>query len=164
MTAPQPPEAAPSDIALAESVGLDPTVAATTTQHHTPDRNLGGQLGRFAVIGVGSTLLNLVLFAGFHQAMDSQLANVLALLICTILNTAANRRFTFEADRSRALSVQVRSLVLLLITWAATAGALWVLHRTAPDASTLAATVTVAAGNAVATVLRFVLLRRWFAR
>ncbi|GAB3587461.1 GtrA family protein [Calidifontibacter terrae] len=146
------------EVALAESVSLDPTVADSP-----PRRVLGRQLGRFAVIGVGSTLLNLVLFAGFRQVFDNQVANIAALLICTILNTAANRRFTFEADRTNALAVQVRSMVLLLITWGASAAALWALHRVSPGAGTLAATLTVAAGNALATALRFVLLRRWFA-
>lgn len=148
------------EVALADSIGLDPTV----TEAASARRVLGRQLGTFAIIGIASTLLNLVLFAVFRQAMSNQVANALALVICTVLNTAANRRFTFGAGRASALGVQVRSLVLLLITWGATAGALWALHRFAPHADTLAATLTVAAGNALATAVRFVALRRWFAQ
>lgn len=147
-------------VALAESVALDPTVADPPPSRRAV---LGRQLGRFALVGVASTLLNLVLFAALRQLVADQVANAAALLICTVLNTAANRRFTFAADRKNALAVQLRSLILLLITWGATAGALWALHHLAPDAGTLPATLTVAAGNAVATVVRFLLLRRWFA-
>lgn len=125
-------------------------------------RHLRSQLVRFAAIGVASTALNLLLFALFDQVMGRQLANVTALVLCTMLNTAANRYFTFgvrgSAGRTR---VQLRSLALLAVTWAATAAALVVLHHVAPGASTLWATVTVAAGNAIATIARFVLLRRW---
>ena len=133
---------------------------------------LPGQLGRFAAVGVVSTLANLALFALFASVMPNQVANFVALVLCTVANTAANRRFTFAATHPSgpsgpthrdALAVQVRSLALLAVTWTATAGALWILHHLTPGASTLVATLTVGVGNAVATVVRFVLLRRWFA-
>lgn len=124
---------------------------------------LTSQLVRFGAIGVASTLLNLVLFAAFVQVMSHQWANGLALVICTVLNTAANRRYTFGAGSHTAWSVQVRSLALLAITWGTTAAALWLLHQASPGAGTAIATITVAVGNVVATIIRFVLLRRWFA-
>lgn len=120
------------------------------------------QVVRFGLIGVASTVLNLALFAALDQVMARQPANLAALVVCTVLNTAANRFFTFGVrGRAGAARVQLQSLGLLAITWAATAFALLVLHRVAPSASTLWATATVAAGNAVATIVRFVLLRRW---
>ena len=139
------------------------STAQTPIEPAVPRRALSRQLGRFAVIGVASTLANLALFALFASAMPNQVANILALVLCTVANTAANRHFTFSASGHRALAVQLRSLGLLAITWTATAGALWILHHLTPGASTLVATLTVGVGNAVATVVRFVLLRRWFA-
>ena len=143
------------------------TTAQTTIEPATPRRALSRQLGRFAAVGAASTLANLALFALAASAMPNQVANILALVLCTVANTAANRHFTFSASASasghRALAVQLRSLGLLAVTWTATAGALWVLHHLTPDPSTLVATLTVGVGNAVATVARFVLLRRWFA-
>lgn len=134
----------------------------TTTTAFRPRRVLSGQLVRFAIIGVASTGLNLVLFALLDQIMGRQIANLLALVLCTVLNTAANRSFTFGVHGSQGhAKVQLQSLALLAMTWAATALALVVLHHIAPDASTWWATVTVAAGNAIATVVRFGLLRRW---
>ncbi|PWJ27357.1 putative flippase GtrA [Branchiibius hedensis] len=133
-----------------------------TVTDSPPRRVLSGQLVRFAIIGVASTVLNLVLFALLDQIMGRQVANFVALVLCTVINTAANRFFTFGVRGSQGhAKVQLQSLALLAVTWAATALALVVLHHIAPDASTWWATVTVAAGNAIATVVRFVLLRRW---
>lgn len=137
---------------------------AVAIERPSQPTRLSRQVGSFAVIGVASTVLNLVLFAALDQVMARQPANLLALVACTILNTAANRLFTFGIrGRTGAARLQVQSLALLAVTWAVTAGALVVLHHLAPSASTLSATITVAAGNAIATVVRFVLLRRWTA-
>ncbi|MBO1756786.1 GtrA family protein [Allobranchiibius sp. CTAmp26] len=127
-------------------------------------RKLGAQVVKFAIIGVGSTVLNLVLFALFRHAMGNQWANITALLICTVINTSLNRRFTFNAGGTGgAARVQLQSLVLLAITVAMTSGALEILRRADPHANSLVSTATVAAGNVIATIIRFVLLRRWFA-
>ena len=53
------------------------------------------QLVRFAAIGVASTLAHLLLFLLFRGVMGAIAANVVALLITSIVNTAANRRLTF---------------------------------------------------------------------
>lgn len=124
---------------------------------------LGSQLGRFAVVGVASTLLSLVLFVLFAQITTHQWANALSLIISTIANTAVNRRFTFGVNgRDGAARVQLQSLLLLGVTWGLTAFALWLLGELAPDASTTLAAATFMIGNAVATIVRFVLLRKWF--
>ena len=55
------------------------------------------QLGRFATVGVASTVLHLGLFAVLNARFASaQLANLAALLAATVVNTALNRRWTFE--------------------------------------------------------------------
>ena len=56
---------------------------------------LFGHLVRFASIGVVSTVAYLVLFLLFRNAVDAQPANLLALLVTAVVNTAANRRLTF---------------------------------------------------------------------
>lgn len=77
------------------------------TSPPTSRRQLGGQLVKFAAVGVASTVLNVVLFFGFNLAMGEQIANILALIICTAVNTAANRRFTFGVKtREGATKVQ----------------------------------------------------------
>ncbi|MFP5022805.1 glycosyltransferase [Pseudonocardia phyllosphaerae] len=123
------------------------------------------QLARFAAIGIGSTLLNLALFLGFRGLMGAMAANVVATLICAVLNTAANRRFTFGIrGRDRAVTHQFQGLVVFGLGLALTTGALGLLGVLAPAAGiALEATVVVVA-NLVATVLRFVLFRAWVFR
>ncbi|WP_050668214.1 GtrA family protein [Luteipulveratus halotolerans] len=124
---------------------------------------LGAEMVKFAAVGVGSTLLSLVLFVAFAHLTTHQWANALALILSTIANTAVNRSFTFGVrGREGAVRVQLQSLLLLAISWGLTALALWALQQIAPDASTWVAAAVFLGGNAVATIVRFWLLRRWF--
>jgi len=130
------------------------------TPRHTRLRH---QLGSFAVIGVASTLANVVLFFVLNLTIDTQVANALALIITTVFNTAANRRYTFGVrTRDGAGVAQLQGLVLWLIMWAATASALWLLARADPNASHTMQSAVQLAGNVVATIIRFVMLRKWF--
>lgn len=61
-----------------------------------PGAELATQLGRFATIGVASTVLHLGLFAALTGVLGALAANLVALLVSTVLNTAANRAWTFE--------------------------------------------------------------------
>lgn len=133
----------------------------TSVPRHT---RLKHQLSSFALIGVASTVANVVLFYLLNFTMNAQVANALALIITTIFNTAANRRFTFGVrSREGAGRAQLQGLVLWLIMWAATALALFLLLRANPHASHTAQSVVQLLGNVIATIIRFVMLRRWFA-
>ncbi|MBB2893159.1 GtrA family protein [Flexivirga oryzae] len=133
-----------------------------TGARHT---RLSHQLSSFAVIGVASTLANVVLFYLLNLTINTQLANALALIITTVFNTAANRRYTFGVrTREGAGVAQLQGLVLWLIMWAMTALALWLLARADPHASHGTQSVVQFAGNVVATIIRFVMLRKWFAQ
>ncbi|WP_026181317.1 GtrA family protein [Demetria terragena] len=132
---------------------------------HDPDRRavLRGQLVRFAIVGVGSTVLATALFWLFAHLLDHhQVASALSLVLSTIANTAVNRRFSFGVTgREGHWQVQLKALVLLAMTLGVTALALAVLEWMAPQADTVAAVVAFTVGNLIATVVRFVLLRRW---
>src|SRR3954447_10836043 len=56
---------------------------------------LVGQLVRFAVIGMLSTLAYLLIFVVLRSVSPAQVANLTALLFTAVANTAANRRVTF---------------------------------------------------------------------
>ncbi|WP_406831807.1 GtrA family protein [Pedococcus sp. KACC 23699] len=120
-------------------------------------------LVRFLGVGVGSTGLHLGLFAAMVPVLaTSQLANVVALVVATVANTAVNRRWTFGVrDASTATRHHLQALLLLVLTWAASAGALWLLHSLATRPPVLVQTVVVGASMAVSTVVRYVGMRTW---
>jgi putative flippase GtrA len=132
-----------------------------------PDLPAGlvGQLVRFAVIGVASTLAYLVLFVGLRQGIGAQPANLLALGVTAVANTAANRRLTFGIRGGPGAGrAQAQGLVVFGLGLGLTSGALAVLHAltATPARGTEVALLVVA--NALATLLRFVLLRGWVFR
>ncbi|MET0132449.1 MAG: glycosyltransferase, partial [Kibdelosporangium sp.] len=63
------------------------------------DGGLLWQLLSFGAIGVLSTAATLLLYAFFRSTMNPLAANLSALVITTMLNTEANRRFTFLGAR-----------------------------------------------------------------
>ena len=120
------------------------------------------QLARFAAIGATSTLGHLLLYAALSPALGAQAANALALLLCALANTAANRRLTFgHRGRGGALRHHGKGLVVFLIGLALTSGSLAALHHAAPSASHATDLAVLLAANLTATVLRFLLLRAW---
>ena len=120
------------------------------------------QAVRFGAVGVLSTVAYLLLFVLGRGAFGAQLANLLALAVTAVGNTAVNRRFTFGIRGSTGAGRhQLQGLVVFGLGLALTSGALAILHavNSAPHPG-LEITVLVLA-NLAATVLRFVLLRGW---
>ncbi|HEX8092855.1 glycosyltransferase [Jatrophihabitans sp.] len=120
------------------------------------------QLVRFGAVGVISTLAYLLLFWFGLGPLGSQLANLVALLLTALANTAVNRRFTFGiTGQAHAGRHQAQGLAVFGLGLALTSGALGLLHAINPMPHPgLELTVLVLA-NLAATVLRFVLLRGW---
>ncbi|MDP0397584.1 glycosyltransferase [Tsukamurella strandjordii] len=122
-----------------------------------------GQLARFAMIGVASTVAYALLYLLLHSAIGAQAANFTALLITAVGNIAANRAFTFGVrGREGAVRHHTQGLVVFLVTWALTAGSLALLASAAPGASREVQLAVLVIANLVATVLRFVGMRLIF--
>ena len=122
---------------------------------------LVSQLLRFAVVGVLSTLAYLAIFVLLRGSVGAQSANLAALLLTAVANTAANRRLTFGIRGGvGAVRAQLQGLVVFALGLALTSGTLWGLHAvTTPSRTAEVALLLVA--NAAATLLRFVLFRGW---
>jgi putative flippase GtrA len=153
-----------------------------TTTHHRPAagvraqrpdgraatawRRLGGQLGRqlvfFGAIGVVSTAAYAVLYLVLRGAADATAANTLALLVTAVGNTAANRRLTFGVRGRRSmLRDQIGGLVALAIALAITTVSVNLLDTLVPGAGRSEELAVLVVANALATLVRFVLLRAW---
>ncbi|GAB18735.1 putative glycosyltransferase [Gordonia effusa NBRC 100432] len=119
-----------------------------------------GQLVRFCVVGVASTVAYAVLYLLLHSICGAQVANFLALGITAIANTTANRRFSFGVrGRDNAVQHQMLGFGIFLFGWAITALSLVALHYWAPDAGKHVELTVLVVANLVATVTRFVGLR-----
>ncbi|HEX3004202.1 MAG TPA: bifunctional glycosyltransferase family 2/GtrA family protein [Angustibacter sp.] len=120
---------------------------------------------RFGVVGVVSTLAYAALFVLVRPSLGAQGANLVALLLTAVANTAANRRFTFGVTgRTGVARHQAQGLLVFGLGLAVTSGALAALHGMAPTASHVLELGVLVGANVVATLLRFGLLRRWVFR
>ncbi|WP_020666334.1 bifunctional glycosyltransferase family 2/GtrA family protein [Amycolatopsis nigrescens] len=123
--------------------------------------SLPKQLVRFAAIGVASTLAYLVLFLALRTGMGAQPANLVALAVTAVANTAANRRLTFGIRGAKGAGRhQFEGLIVFGLGLALTSGSLALLHGLTAPGPVLELSVLVLA-NLTATVLRFLLLRGW---
>jgi putative flippase GtrA len=123
------------------------------------------QLVRFAVVGVFSTLAYLALFVLLRGSITAQGANLVALLLTAVANTAVNRRLTFGIrGRGGAARHQFQGLVVFALGLALTSGALGLLHHFDPAPTRTAELAFLVVANALATLLRFVLFRGWVFR
>ncbi len=126
-------------------------------------KGMVGQLLRFGMIGVASTLAFALLYLVLHPAVGAQAANLIALLITAVANTAANRAFTFGVrGRFGAGRHQFQGLLVFMFGLAITSGSLFVLHRFDPTIGKVAELSVLVVANLVATLVRFVALRRVF--
>jgi putative flippase GtrA len=121
------------------------------------------QLVRFAAVGAASTVTYVALFALLRRGLGAQAANLAALSVTAVANTAANRRVTFRTARG-AGHHQFRGLPVFLLALALTSGALAALQAATASPGLALELAVLTAANLAASVLRFVLLRSFVFR
>jgi glycosyltransferase involved in cell wall biosynthesis len=138
------------------SLGREPLVPGVP-------RGMVGQMVRFGIVGIASTVAFALLYLLLHPAMGAQAANLTALLLTAITNTAANRAFTFGIrGRTGVARHQLHGLLVFAFGLAITSGSLFVLHRFDPTVGKVVELSVLVVANLVATLIRFVALRRVF--
>ncbi|MBD0676746.1 GtrA family protein [Streptomyces sp. CBMA156] len=130
-----------------------------------PPRPVRRQLPSFLVIGVLSTLFYLALYVLLRPVTSPQTANLVAMAVSAVANTAANRRFTFGiTGPDGAVRHQLQGAVAFLIGLGLSSGALALLDAVVPHASRAVEVAGLVVANGLATVARFVLLKLWVFR
>ncbi|GAA4858362.1 bifunctional glycosyltransferase family 2/GtrA family protein [Kitasatospora terrestris] len=143
-------------------VGVPPAGGWGRVEQARLPPGLGWQLASFAVIGTLSTLAYVLLYLGLRQVVPALLANAFALGVTAVFNTAANRRFTFGVTGPRdALKHQVEGGIAFVIGLVLSSGAIALLHAVRPDAGRAVELAALIGANALATLVRFLLLRVW---
>ncbi|MCE1178001.1 MAG: bifunctional glycosyltransferase family 2/GtrA family protein [Micrococcales bacterium] len=114
------------------------------------------QVGKFAVVGALSTVAHLGMFAAFEQVTAGQVANITALVLATIGNTALNRRWTFGVTgRKDAVKHQAQGLSMFVLTWGTSAAGLAAVDSLVSQPPTWLQTGAIALANLIATIVRF---------
>lgn len=121
---------------------------------------LPAQLGRFAAVGLASTLAYAGLYWILRGALPAALSNSIALLVTAVANTAANRRVTFGVRGADGLlRDHAGGLVAFGIALVLTNASILLLDAMAPAAPLGIEIAILTGANAIATAARFVILR-----
>lgn len=127
-----------------------------------PLRVLVVQLLCFATVGTLFTAAYAGLYVLLHGPLGAFWANVVALVLSTVTDTAANRRFTFRVRGPRAMvRHQAQGLILLVVGLVVTSAALWFLHLADPSASRLTEVLALGLANLLVGLGRFTAFRLW---
>jgi glycosyltransferase involved in cell wall biosynthesis len=121
---------------------------------------LRGQLFRFAAVGITSTLAYAALYWMLRGVLSPFASNSVALVVTAVANTAANRRYTFGVRGTGGLlRDHAGGLVAFAVALVLTNAAIGGLELVKPPPSLALEIATLTAANAIATVVRFLLLR-----
>lgn len=119
---------------------------------------LSREVATFVAIGLLSTLAYAGLYLGLRQVTGAQQANLLALLVTAVANTAANRRFSFGVrGPDGRLRHQLQGLAVFGLGLGFTSLVLWLMPATHPTLEVVVLTVA----NLVVTALRFTAMKLW---
>ncbi|NRQ34939.1 glycosyltransferase [Nonomuraea sp. NN258] len=115
----------------------------------------------FALIGVFSALLYAAIYLPLREVWSPALTNLGALVLTGLVNTEANRRWTFNRLGGRRTTMHFRAMVTFLANYALTTLAVLGLHATVPSTGHVLEVAAVVATYCLLTLIRFTALDRW---
>jgi putative flippase GtrA len=143
------------------------TVALTTSVIELPTprrprlhRTLD-QLSRYALVGGVGTGLNVLLFLVARQWLSAVPANVVAIVLSTLVTTEANRRFTFHAGPGRRWRTILQNVGTMVFYAFYGSAVLLLLHAVVDTPTTLMESAAVAAASVLGGLARFSVMRLW---
>lgn len=123
---------------------------------------LARQLVSFAGIGVVITGVNAVLYLLLRSYDLSIVAsNAIAIGICTIVSTEANRRLTFAHPDHPVRRMVIQGVLVFAFYFGYNSGTVWFLHRIVDDPTHQLEAVSLVAAACVGGAARFTLMRLW---
>lgn len=120
---------------------------------------LSWELGCFVAIGVASTAGQALLYWLLRDWWSPVVANLVSLVVPTLLNTEANRRLTFRYTTASPARAHLGAGVLFVVGYLVTSGAVLWFKSGHPQASSAAETLVLACASVVVTAIRFTVLR-----
>lgn len=141
--------------------GIPPSPPACEPTPSSPRSRsvLSWEAGCFVAIGVLSTAGQALLYWLLRGWWPPAVANLVSLVVLTVLNTEANRRLTFRHAPVPPARAHVGAGALFLVGYLLTSGAVLAFRHADPGASPAAETAVLAAASVAVTVMRFVVLR-----
>ncbi|WP_084264956.1 glycosyltransferase [Actinomadura macra] len=113
----------------------------------------------FIAIGIVSTAGQALLYWLLRSWWPAVVANLVSLVVLTVLNTEANRRLTFRGAAVGAGRAHLGAGALFTVGYSVTSAAVLLFQRAEPDASHGAETLVLAVASVLVTAIRFVVLR-----
>lgn len=120
------------------------------------------RLGRYAVAGAVGTGVNAAVFLLLRTAWDDPLgANLVALVVSTLVSTEVNRRFTFEGVPERTWRAHVQTAGMVAFYAVYSSAVLLAVGALVDDPSPVLESAAVAAASVLGGAVRYLLLRYW---
>jgi putative flippase GtrA len=120
------------------------------------------RLARFMTIGIGSTLAYALLFVALAGPLGSRGANIAALSLTAVANTAVNRRVTFGVRGRRGMvRDHLGGLLAYVLSLGLTNFSLVLLHRLDARPARLLEVAVLVLASLCATAARFVGMSTW---
>ena len=115
------------------------------------------QVAAFLTVGLVFNLVYAGLYLVLVPLLGSYAANIVSLVVSTVGDTAANRRFTFRVrGRAEVARHQLLGLFILVVGLVVTSGSLWLLQAVASDPGRVAEAGVLVAANVLVGTIRFV--------